>query len=81
MQPLDTSPDPEILQQLVTMQMPFGKYKGRVLCNIPVYYLEWYERKGFPPGKLGMLLSTLLVIKSNGLEQLLEPLKKKNYKP
>jgi len=81
MQPLDTSPDPEILKQLVSMTMPFGKYKGRVLCNLPVAYLEWFERKGgFPPGKLGMLLSTLYVIKLNGLDQLLDPLKK-NVKP
>lgn len=73
----EITPNPELLLQLVTMQMPFGKYKGSVLCTLPVSYLEWFERKGFPQGKLGMLLSTLYVIKSNGLEKLLEPLKKK----
>ncbi|MGZ3864708.1 MAG: DUF3820 family protein [Bacteroidia bacterium] len=69
-------PDPEFLLQLVKMQMPFGKYKGRLLCDLPVHYLEWFGRKGFPEGKLGALLQTMLEIKSNGLEHLLVPLKK-----
>ncbi|MGV3597454.1 MAG: DUF3820 family protein [Bacteroidota bacterium] len=68
--------DPQLLLQLVKMEMPFGKYKGTVLCNLPVSYLEWFNRKGFPQGKLGMLLQTLYEIKLNGLEYLLEPLKK-----
>lgn len=71
-----TQPNPEILQQLVVMKMPFGKYKDVTLCDLPVSYLEWFQRKGFPQGKLGMLLETMLVIKMNGLTQLLEPLKK-----
>lgn len=71
-------PDPQYLLQLVTMQMPFGKYKGRILCNLPVSYLEWFHSKGFPEGKLGMLLHTIYEIKVNGLEYLLEPLKKTN---
>jgi uncharacterized protein (DUF3820 family) len=70
-------PDPKLLLQLVEMKMPFGKYKGVLLCDIPVHYLEWFARKGFPPGKLGMLLQTMLEIKSNGLDHLLAPLKKK----
>jgi hypothetical protein len=70
-------PNPEALQQLVTMKMPFGKYKDTVLCDLPVSYLEWFQRKGFPKGKLGMLLETLYVIKINGLMQLLEPLKRR----
>jgi uncharacterized protein (DUF3820 family) len=69
--------DPLLLLQLVNMQMPFGKYKGTVLCNLPVFYLEWFQRKGFPAGKLGMLLQTMYEIKMNGLDYLLEPLKKK----
>lgn len=69
--------NPQLLLQLVNMQMPFGKYKGTLLCNLPVSYLEWFQRKGFPEGKLGMLLQTLLEIKMNGLEYLLVPLKKK----
>jgi uncharacterized protein len=67
--------DPKILQEMVTMKMPFGKYKGWLLCDLPVSYIEWFERKGFPPGKLGMLLSTVHVIKSNGLEELIVKLK------
>lgn len=70
------NPDPALLLQLVRMKMPFGKYKGVVLCELPVSYLEWFARKGFPEGKLGMLLQTMLVIKSNGLDQILSPLKK-----
>jgi uncharacterized protein (DUF3820 family) len=68
--------DPELLLILVRMRMPFGKYEGRLLCDLPVSYLEWFERKGYPKGKLGMLLQTLHVIKINGLSELLEPLKK-----
>jgi uncharacterized protein len=68
--------DPQMLIELVKMQMPFGKFKGTVLCNLPVSYLEWFNRKGFPQGKLGVLLQTLYEIKLNGLEYLLEPLKK-----
>ena len=70
-------PNPELLKQLVTMQMPFGKYKGTLLCDIPVFYLEWFRRKGFPKSKLGVLLETIYEIKLNGLEELLEPLKRK----
>jgi uncharacterized protein len=66
----------EILLTLVRMQMPFGKYKGVLLCDLPVHYLEWFAKKGFPPGKIGMLLATVYEIKLNGLSHLLEPLKK-----
>lgn len=69
-------PDPNLLTELIRMQMPFGKYKGRVLCNLPVSYLEWFSQKGFPAGKLGLLLQTLYEIKMNGLEYLLGGLKK-----
>jgi uncharacterized protein len=69
-------PNGELLVQLVNMKMPFGKYKDTLLCNLPVSYLEWFQRKGFPKGKLGVLLATIYEIKINGLEGLLEPLKK-----
>jgi uncharacterized protein len=71
------SADPKLLLQLVEMEMPFGRYKGTILCNLPVSYLEWFNRKGFPVGKLGMLLQTMYEIKMNGLDYLLIPLKKK----
>lgn len=70
--------DSTTLQKLVTTVMPFGKYKGRVLCDIPEYYLVWYHRKGFPSGQLGQLLATMYEIKLNGLEYLLTPLRRKS---
>lgn len=73
---MNNAPDADILVSLVTVKMPFGKYKDRLLCDLPVSYLEWFQRKGFPPGKLGMQLSTIYEIKLNGLEYLLQPLKK-----
>ncbi|HWK05427.1 MAG TPA: DUF3820 family protein [Puia sp.] len=76
MEDYSPQPNPELLLDLVKMQMPFGKYKGTILCNLPVSYLEWFQREGFPKGKLGMLLATMLEIKSNGLEKLLDPLKR-----
>lgn len=69
------SPDPEILKALVLVKMPFGKYEGRLLADLPVSYLEWFARKGFPSGKLGMQLRTVYEIKINGLEELLVKLK------
>ena len=66
-----------ILLEIVKTPMPFGKYKGTLLCNLPDSYLEWFLRKeGFPKGKLGQLMATVYEIKLNGLEYLLEPLKK-----
>lgn len=61
---------------LVRMKMPFGKYKGTVLCDLPVSYLEWFAKEGFPAGKLGMMLATIYEIKINGLTDLLKPLRK-----
>ena len=70
-------PNKELLLKLVSMRMPFGKYKERLLCDLPVSYLEWFQRKGFPKGTLGILLQMLCEIKTNGLEYLLYPLKGK----
>ncbi|MFT3739027.1 MAG: DUF3820 family protein [Breznakibacter sp.] len=68
--------DPKILIELVTVRMPFGKYKDRILADLPEPYLMWFQQKGFPAGKLGMQLNTLYEIKLNGLEHLLAPLRK-----
>lgn len=70
-------PDPAILHDPAIMKMPFGKYKDRLICDLPVSYPVWFAREGFPAGKLGMCLQTMPVIKSNGLEHLLHPLKNK----
>ena len=69
--------NPELLRELLTYPMPFGKYKGQLIRSLPVYYLEWFMQKGFPAGKLGMLLQTMYEIRLNGLEYLLDGLKKK----
>jgi len=66
-----------VLIELTTMKMPFGKYKGTVLCDLPEFYLAWFQRKGFPKGKLGELMATVYEIKLNGLMHLLEPLRRK----
>jgi uncharacterized protein (DUF3820 family) len=76
MEDLPLQPNSNLLPELVTMKMPFGKYKDQVLCDLPVFYLEWFNRKGFPKGKLGMLLATIYEIKTNGLDYLLKPIKK-----
>ena len=69
---------PEILQEICITKMPFGRFEGRILADLPVSYLEWFLRNGgFPKGKLGMQLSTVYEIKLNGLEFLLTPLRKK----
>jgi uncharacterized protein len=66
--------NPQLLLQLVQTKMPFGKYKDVLLYRLPVSYLEWFARKGFPAGKLGVQLQTMYEIKINGLEHLLKPL-------
>lgn len=67
----------EDLQRLVTTTMPYGKYQGRLLADLPGAYLAWFARKGFPPGPLGRLLALALEIDHNGLGPLLEPLRKR----
>jgi len=66
--------DPQILRELITASIPFGKYKGTRYYKLPVSYLEWFKREGFPAGKMGMMLSTIYEIKLNGLEFLLHEL-------
>ena len=66
---------PEDLQKLVSMPMPYGKYKGRLLADLPGNYLAWFAREGFPQGELGRLLQLMLEIDDNGLSDLLRPLR------
>jgi len=68
-------PDKKMLLILVRMRMPFGKHKGKLLCDMPEDYLIWFRQKGFPKGKLGEYLANVLEIKSNGLEYIFDKLK------
>ena len=61
--------------------MPFGKYKDRYLSDLPETYLVWFSRQGFPEGKLGRMLASMLEIKVNGLEKLLVPLRRDAKEP
>jgi uncharacterized protein (DUF3820 family) len=71
---------PELLLEMMRYKMPFGKYKDTPIHQLPVSYLEWFAREGFPKGKLGMLLQTVYEIKMNGLEYLFEGLTKMIHK-
>jgi uncharacterized protein len=65
---------------LVQTQMPFGKYKGRLICDLPETYLVWFQTKGFPQGKLGELMASMYEIRLNGLESILIPIRKQYQK-
>ncbi|KAA0127545.1 DUF3820 family protein [Chryseobacterium sp. SN22] len=67
--------NPEILKEICIVKMPFGKYEGTVLADLPISYLEWFQRTGMPKGKLGMQLATVYEIKLNGLTELLIPIR------
>lgn len=66
---------PENLQLLVSRVMPYGKYKGRLIADLPGQYLNWFAREGFPPGELGALLALMQELDHNGLSSLLDPLR------
>ena len=68
-------PDKSAFLKLAQATMPFGKYAGRRLVDLPEAYVVWLSRKGFPKGELGNMLSTVYEIKVNGLEYLFKPLK------
>ena len=68
--------NPDDLQRLVTFAMPYGKYKGRLIADLPGQYLNWFAREGFPAHELGRLLALMQEIDHNGLSPLLEPLRK-----
>ncbi len=65
----------EALQRLVTLAMPYGKYKGRLIADLPGQYLNWFAREGFPSGELGRLLALMQELDHNGLSPLLDPLR------
>ena len=68
--------DSAAFARLVTVTMPYGKYKGRAIADLPGHYLNWFAREGFPPGELGRLLALIHEIDHNGLKELLAPLRK-----
>ena len=63
--------NPEILKEIITTQMPYGKYKGVLIADLPSHYLEWFSTQGFPKGKL----ATTFEIKTNGLQEIIDRLK------
>jgi hypothetical protein len=67
----------EDLQKLTTIEMPYGKHKGRILADLPGNYLNWFAREGFPNSELGRLLQLMQEIDHNGLSGLLTPLRKR----
>ncbi len=69
------SMNPEKLKLLVTQEMPFGKYKGRLIADLPGHYLNWFAREGFPKGELGGLLALMQEIDHNGLSEILDPIR------
>ncbi|MFZ0451370.1 MAG: DUF3820 family protein [Desulfatiglandaceae bacterium] len=71
----DATPDPEVLLKLAKIRMPFGRYKGRLLIDLPEPYVIWFARKGFPEGELGRMLDIVYEVKVNGLEYLFKPLR------
>lgn len=68
---------PEDLERLVSVEMPFGKYKGRVIADLPGHYLNWFAREGFPKSDVGRLLQLMHEIDHNGLSDLLTPLRRR----
>lgn len=69
---------PELLELLVTREMSFGKYKGRLVADLPGHYLAWFAREGFPKGQLGQLLALMHELDHNDLRVLLEPLRRRS---
>ena len=67
--------NPEDLLLLVTRNMPYGKYKGRLIADLPGNYLNWFAREGFPEGEIGRLLALMQELDHNGLSSLLDPLR------
>nr|WP_275423211.1 MULTISPECIES: DUF3820 family protein [unclassified Modicisalibacter] len=66
------------MEKLLTRRMPFGKYEGRPIADLPGPYLNWFAREGFPRGEIGQLLELMHEIDHNGLSDLLEPLRRRH---
>lgn len=66
--------DRSFLIRLVNYKMPYGQFEGRYITDLPVHYLEWFSRQGFPDGQLGQYLATMFEIKTNGLHSILDPI-------
>ncbi|MGB3143743.1 MAG: DUF3820 family protein [Maribacter sp.] len=73
---MEINPDKQKLIELAHYRMPFGKYKGKYLVDLPEPYLVWFRQKGFPEGKLGELLQSMLEIKTNSLESVIRNIQK-----
>ena len=71
----EVTPDPEIMMKVAKTRMPFGRYKGRLLIDLPESYVVWFYNKGFPEGELGKLIGTVYEVKVNGLEYLFRQLR------
>ena len=68
---------PDDLHRLLTLDMPYGKYKGRKIADLPGHYLGWFAREGFPKGDLGELLALMYELDHNDLRSLLDPLRQR----
>jgi uncharacterized protein len=75
---LEDSKSKQFLIKLAQTKMPYGKYKGRFMIDLPEYYIVWYRNKGFPKGLIGEMLATVYELKLNGLEDLVRNIKKLN---
>ncbi|MET1260419.1 MAG: DUF3820 family protein [Flavobacteriaceae bacterium] len=78
---MEMQPDPRRLLEMAHYRMPYGKYKGRYLVDLPLAYLVWFRQKGFPSGRLGEHLQTMLDLKSDGLEPIIRKLQQDFPKP
>jgi uncharacterized protein (DUF3820 family) len=76
--PIATKMDKQILIDLATAKMPFGKYKNQYLIDLPEFYIVWFKNQGFPKGKLGNQLALVYELKLNGLEDLVREIRMKN---
>ncbi len=70
------TPDSNYFRKFIVAKMPFGKFKNMLICDLPEYYLIWFSNKGFPEGELGEMMGLAYEIRANGLEPLINKLKK-----